>query len=442
MTAVVIAILSMIVIGLPIALAIDRSARGPLLLGTAFLYGSGWIFLALLALSILHVQWTVVSVVIAALLPLALLMNTTRHSVLGTRHFKPHWLDIPTLVSMLGFALFATAAPLWEWDFWAIWGMKARVFLEHGGIDWRFLQSPWNSYVHADYPLLVPLNFDFVALLNGGWSDRWLGLLSVAWAAALLLIVRDLAARESTVVPSALITLAIAGLAASRYPGLAEGPIIAYGAAGVLFIRRALQCGVGLQPDPTGRAEARPHMLHGALLLGLAANVKNEGLALLVAVAAALLLVRPRAVLRLWPSLALAAPWLILRAAHTLPTDIVGGSAMTRVLARLPNAAMIVFYVVRHLYEPWFWITVLVGVMILPLSMRRREAFVLLVTGIQLVFYIGSYFATPHGIRWHVATSWSRLTDQIAIPITVAVFLALANYAAGGARLRVESRDR
>ena len=37
---------------------------------------------------------------------------------------------------------------------------------------------------------------------------------------------------------------------------------------------------------------------------------------------------------------------------------------MTRVLARLPNAAMIVFYVVRHLYEPWFWITVLAGVMI------------------------------------------------------------------------------
>jgi len=408
----------MIVIGLPIALAIDRTARGPMLIGLALLYGSGWIFLALLALAILHIQWTVVMIAIVAILPLVLLLRPPRHSALGTRHFEPHWLDIPTFVSMLGFAFFATAAPLWEWDFWAIWGMKARVFLERGGIDWRFLESPWNSYAHPDYPLLVPLNFDFIALLNGSWSDRWLGLLSVAWAAALLLIIRDLAGRESTVVPAALITLAATGIAASRYPGLAEGPVIAYGAAAVLFFRRALQ------------SDDAAAWRHGAILLGLAANVKNEGLALLVAVALTLAILRPRVLPRLWPSVLLLAPWLILRAMHTLPTDIVGGSAMARVLVRLPNAAMILLYIARHLYEPWFWITVLAGVMILPLSVRRREAFVLIVTAIQLAFYIGSYFATPHELRWHVATSWSRLTDQIAIPIMVAIFIALANYAA------------
>ena len=415
MLAVLIAILSMIVIGLPITLSIDRHARGPMLLGTAFLYGSGWIFLVMLFMP----HWTVVIITIAALLPLALLVRTG-HWAPGTGHFRPHWLDIPTLVSMIGFGLFATAAPLWEWDFWAIWGMKARVFLEHGGIDWRFLESPWNTYVHPDYPLLVPLNFDFIALLNGGWSDRWLGLMSVAWAAALLLIVRDLVAREASVVPAALITLTITGLAASRYPGLAEGPLIAYGAAGVLFIRRAL-----LFDDS-------PAWLHGALLLGFAANVKNEGVALLVAVAIAFLLIRPRGVLRLWPALALAAPWLILRATHTLPTDIVSGSAMSRMLVRLPHAAAILMYVARHVYEPWFWMTVLAGILIAPAAMRRREMFVLLATLVQLVFYVGSYFATPHDLRWHVATSWSRLTDQIAIPITVVVFLMLAKYAAAG----------
>ena len=420
MAAVIIAILSMIVIGLPIALALDRTARGPLLLGLALLYGSGWIFLAMLALAIAHVQWAVLLVTIAALLPLALLFRTG-HWAPGTEHFKPHWLDIPTLVSLAGFTFFATAAPLWEWDFWAIWGMKARVFLERGGIDWRFLESHWNAYVHPDYPLLVPLNFDFVALLNGAWSDRWLGLLSVAWAAALILIVRDLAARESTVVPSALIALAITGLAASRYPGLAEGPVIAYGAAAVLFLRRGL-----VFDDDAG-------WRHGAVLLGLAANVKNEGLALLVAAGAAVLIVRRQSILRLWPAIALAAPWQIMRAMHVLPTDIAGGSAMTRVLGRLPNAGYILMYIARHLYEPWFWIAVLAGVMILPLPIRKRELFVLLVTAIQLVFYLGSYFATPHELRWHVATSWSRLTDQIAIPITVVVFLALANFASTNA---------
>src|SRR5712691_7917413 len=226
MTAVVVAILSMTVLGLAIALSLDPRLRGPMLLGLAFLYGSGSVFLVLLVLSILYVRWTIVIITIvfvAGLLGCLVARwrrNTQQQSNPATQQLRFHWLDFPTLISMIGFALFATAAPLWEWDFWAIRGMKARVFLERGEIDWRFLESPWNSYVHPDYPLLVPLNFDCVALLNGDWSDRWLGLISVAWAVALLLIVRDIAARESTVVPSALVTLAIAGLAASRYPGL------------------------------------------------------------------------------------------------------------------------------------------------------------------------------------------------------------------------------
>ena len=42
-------------------------ARGPLPLGTAYLYGSGLIFLMMLALSVEHIRWTVVSVVVAGL---------------------------------------------------------------------------------------------------------------------------------------------------------------------------------------------------------------------------------------------------------------------------------------------------------------------------------------------------------------------------------------
>jgi hypothetical protein len=406
----------MTVIGIPIALAVDRDARGPLLIGLAFLYGSGWIFLDLLIVP----HWTVVVVTIVALLPSCLVALSFKRQPghPETRQLRFHWLDIPTLVSIAGFGFFATGAALWEWDFWAIWGMKARVFLEHGGIDWRFLESRWNTYVHPDYPLLVPFNFDFVALLNGGWSDRWLGLLSLAWAVALLLIVRDLAARETGPVAAALVTLTVTGLAASRYPGLAEGPLIALGAAGVLFVRRAI-----LFDDSTA-------WRHGALLLGLAANTKNEGLALLVSVAIALVVVRRRDVLRLWPSALLAAPWLILRAMHVLPTDIVGNSATSRVLARLPHAGEILMFLARRLYEPWFWIALLAGLIIVPGTIVFRERFVLIVTAIQLAFYIASYFATPHEVAWHVLTSWSRLTDQIAIPITVVVFLALANYAA------------
>jgi hypothetical protein len=261
----------------------------------------------------------------------------------------------------------------------------------------------------------VPLNYDFVALLNGGWSDRWLGLICVAWAAALVLVARSFAARETTTFFAALLALLVAALGFSRNVGLADGALIAFGGAGVLFIRAAL-----IDDDDAA-------WRHGALLLGFAANCKNEGLALLVAVTIAVVATSWPRVRKLAPAYALAIPWLILRAVHTLPTDIVEGSAVSRLLARLPHAHQILMLLAQQLYKPWFWVAILIGILLAPAAARRRERFVFLVTSIQLLFFTAAYFTTPRDLRWHVITSWSRLTGQIAVPITFAVFLMLAN---------------
>jgi hypothetical protein len=420
MAAAIVSILSMAVLGLPVALAVDRRARGPLLIGTAFLYGSGLVFFVLLALSVLHIRWTLMSVTVAGLaLMVGCWLFVVRRAepprpTTNDQRPTPHVLDFITVLTLAGYSLYATLAPLWEWDYWAIWGLKARVFLERGGIDWRFLESRWNVFAHPDYPLLVPLNYDFAALIGGGWSDRWLGVLFVAWAAAALLIVRGLAALELTPLAASLVTLATASVALSAYVGLAEGPLIAFGAAGVLFVRRAI-----LFDDAAA-------WCHGALLLGLAANAKNEGLALLVAVGIAVAILKPRMLLRLWPAAALAAPWLILRAAHVLPTDIVAGSVFVRIAARLPYAVPMARFLLERLYQPWFWLALVAGIVIAPAARRRREAFVLIVTALQLAFFITSYLATPHDPRWHIATSWPRLTVQLALPITFATIMMLA----------------
>jgi hypothetical protein len=413
MAAVLIAILSLIVLGIPITLALDRAARGPLLVGTAFLYGSGTVFLILL-----FVPMTLVATTLAALVgcSVAAWLAGRRTQDAGppsliTHHASLHLIDLATLITLAVYSIYATLAPLWEWDFWAIWGLKARVFLEHGGIDWRFLESRWNAFAHPDYPLLVPLNFDFVALIGGGWDDRWLGILFVAYAVALLLIARGLAARETSTLFAALLTFVLSWIAASRFIGLAEGALIAFGGAAVLFIRDAL------------RRDDASSWRHGAVLLGFAANCKNEGLALLVAVTIVILVLHRKVVARLWPAYVLITPWLILRAWHSLASDIAGSHAAARLVARLPFTPQILGYLAEKLYHPWFWIAILVGVILMP---RARERFVLLVTAIQFAFYVGSYFVTPYDVRWHIGTSWSRLTEQIAVPITFVVFLALA----------------
>jgi hypothetical protein len=422
MTSTLIAILSLTVLGLPLALAADRRSRGPMLIGTSFLYGSGAIFIVFLTLSIIHIRWTLVSVGVTAMAIFCAAAAFTRMRPVDRttpQAVRPYVFDIITVIAIIGYVLYATLARLGLWDFWAIWGLKARTFLEIGGIDWRFVESRWNAFSHPDYPLLVPLNFDFVTLVGGGWSDRWLGLLFVAWGIALLLIVRALAARETTPFVASLLTLTLAALALSSDLGMAEGALIAFGGAGVLFVRAALA------------DDDAASWRNGALMLGFAANCKNEGVALLVAVTIAVIAVswsRGRSTARhLWPAYALAAPWLLLRARHTLPTDLVSGSAVSRLLARLPHTHQILVFLGARLHEPWFWVALLIGILVVPGAARRREAFVLLATAIQLAFYVGAYLTTPHDLRWHVMTSWWRLTGQVAIPITFVVFLMLAN---------------
>ena len=67
MAPVLVAILSLTVLGIPFVLAVDRSAPPLRLLGLAFLYGTGVIYFVLLALSVLHVRWSLLSVTIAAI---------------------------------------------------------------------------------------------------------------------------------------------------------------------------------------------------------------------------------------------------------------------------------------------------------------------------------------------------------------------------------------
>src|SRR5438045_2896548 len=101
------AIAFMTLVGVPIALGVDRSARGPLLIGTAFLYANGWMFFALLAMSTLHIKWTVATVTVAGLLA-AVALIFTGHRARGTGHsVRLHWLDLLTLITVVGFTIFA-----------------------------------------------------------------------------------------------------------------------------------------------------------------------------------------------------------------------------------------------------------------------------------------------------------------------------------------------
>lgn len=404
-----IALTQILILGLPLAMLLDREPSRRRLLGLAFLFGSGAVYLVLLLLP----RWTPLTVTPALLLSSALAwVIAWRKRMVLAAPGKPHLADLATLFLVLAHARAATRGFFGGWDFWAIWGLKARIFLERGGIDWAWLEHPWHAFAHPDYPPLLPLNYVLYAMQSGEWNDAGLGVVTTLFGSALILIVRDTFERELGRTLAAWATLGVASVALSPWIGLAEAPMIAFGTAGLLFVRS------GMLPC-------------GALLLGLAACTKNEGLALIAAVAGALIVSgRARDVVRLWPAAAVAMPWLVLRAFHTLPTVLLAGPLHERLAANAAQSDVLIRAIAQQRpVQPELWLAIAVAFVLFARDLGR-ERFVLTAVLLQLLFYVGVFLVTPYGMQWHVQTSVPRLLEHAAMPLAI---LALT---LGGQRLR------
>jgi hypothetical protein len=374
-------------------------------LAESFLLGAGVGFALLLVESLLHIPWTRAGVMLPLIAFAAAGIVARRHALRVTVP-RVHWLDLVTLVLIAGYARFATMAPTPEYDFIGIWGVKAKEFFVARGIDWTWLANPFNAFAHVDYPLLVPLTFDLQAIVSSAWPDRWLGVINVAFGVATLLMLRgfldeEIAARWV----SALATIALAWTALSPWIGLAEGALVAYGTSGLLLIRRG-------------------DVARGAVMLGLAASCKNEGLTLIAAAAIALWSIR--GLWRFWPAVAISAPWLIQRAAHHLETDLTSGPILPRVMEHLSDPApMLRAMFVYSLGKPLFWSGILLA-MLLGLRSLRRERFLAVAIAVQLAFFVAAYLVTPHDVTWHVRWSWERIVTQLAAAMGFLAVVVLA----------------
>ena len=396
MIAVLAALILVTLAGCALTRLIDRELRGAAFFGSAIFIGCGYAALMMFFLTVVHVEWSRTVVMIALLAPIALLLRRPVFS----RPRAPNPVDVVILLLVLGHAVFATWAPMYEWDWFGIWGLKGRVFFDARGIDWRFVQT---NISHPDYPPLVPLLVDLPSVLRRGWEDRWIGLIFTALNAAFLLIVRGTLREEfDSDLLAAIGTLAIASPALNLWVGLAEGPVMAFGCAGLLLVRRGL---------------ARPSNapLHlGAILLGLSAWCKNEGIALIGVTVIAALIVSARRVWRLWPAAAIAGAWMVTRSVYRLQTDFLQGDVLDRVLFHLKQLGYVLHAFI--VYAPdlrLFWIAAFLTLILFARQAWMRERFLTIAVLLQSSLLAGQALATPWDIRAHIEFAWNRLPHQI-----------------------------
>ncbi|MGA7614904.1 MAG: hypothetical protein WBX15_06960 [Thermoanaerobaculia bacterium] len=440
MTPTLLAILQILILGIPFAILTGRR-RWRTTLGLSFLFGCGVVSLVLLSFSLAGVAWSVPRVTIASLLlfvvAFALVLrggphangNTAMETGASPAGIAALTIDLATLLLVAGYARFATLASPWPWDFWAIWGLKGQQFWISRGIDFAFLAEPIHVYFHPAYPPLLPLLFDFIALVGRGWNDRWLGILYVAFAAAILLIVRDALSEEwRSETTAAVGTLLLAGPVMSPWIGVAELPLLAMFLPGLLFVRRGL------------KLDRSRDVIAGAVLLGLGALTKNEGFAMAVAACASVLL-SGRASRRRWGEISLCfvlpAVWFVASRAHGLHEDLFAGHALRR-LAQGAGELGVRASLVLHspIEQPLFWVAAVAALLVAGMKTISRERFLLGAATFQLCFYFAAYLVTPADVAWHVENSWGRITAPVAVLLGyVAVAMML-----GVIRERVDSR--
>lgn len=400
MTAALVTTVIALAAGAPLAMLIDPRERHLDLrwIAEAYLFGIGLQFAALFGLSLIGIAWSpwsAIGVVAGvALIAAAFVSRQGRWTVVRPA-FNP--IDLATLILFGGYARLATIATPIEADHIGIWGVKGAKFYAARGIDWNFLQQPFNLFSHVDYPLLVPLAYDFQSLIAGEWIGRWAGALNVGCGVATLLVLRHFLAREMNALPAALFTFAFMPLAVSPYIGIAEGAIIAFGTAALFEARNGA-------------------ITRAAVLLGLAASCKNEGLTLIVAAALALAASgAARALPRLWPAVAIPLPWLVVSRMHGLHGDLTQGSVVARALDHLAHPMPLIrAFADNPPGRPLVWIGIIVALLLSARRIARDERFLALAVVLQFLAFVAAYLVTPREIAWHVRWSWERLVLQLS----------------------------
>lgn len=337
---------------------------------------------------------------------------------------------VAILLTFSGAILFE---PLNEWDARSIWFFAAKRIYFGGGFD---ISGDWNlpgyAFSHADYPKLLPLLGAQFANAWGRWNEYvpkagllvllapvitgLLGLqLRLRWSLFFLVSVTLLTTREFV------------------WNGYVDTYLALYAALSMLYLARWMHTLSALD------------ISLGAAFMGVAVNLKNEGLLLAACMVISLLAwtmllrrVRPTLQLRsvpatAWIALLLSAiglfGWAILKHRLRLENDLqLGAGSFQRFLQRCLDGQ--IGEVLKGLYsrtDAGKAAILLVVIAVIAKCLKCRIPpfawFPAAVAALYSVGMFGIYMATPHGLSWHIETSAQRTMLVTAFGFVASTFL-------------------
>ena len=315
-------------------------------------------------------------------------------------------------------------------DGWAIWGIKSLLIYDHGTIPPEFTTGDY-GLSHVDYPMLWPVLEAAHYRAMGGPETKlailpfWL--LYVAFAGTVAAVGSRLT-RPAIWMPLALGVLTTSAILDQLYWHYADVP------TGILVGGGALLGGMWLAGHGTR------WLALAAILLGAAANGKNEGLMAAVAVVAALVVAgalaqgaRRRGVLTAVAAGAFvglaALPWRLWLSARDVHGDISASRALDPgVLADASgrvgpsaNAMWDKFTNPRVWGYLAFVALLLIGFALARRATRQLGAYYGVTGGLIFLFLLLAYWVAETDLNWHLNTSSDRVVHLLGFAAIAAV---------------------
>jgi hypothetical protein len=173
-----------------------------------------------------------------------------------------------TIYAVVG-AQMARVRPLVEWDSWSIWSRKAELLFYSGSLPTNVFSSPAYAFMHADYPIFLPV-FESIHYRAMGTIDTqaihlqfWLLLIGFVWAILYFGLRRGTLLSWLPVAIAVSVAPAVHGQVLFAY---ADIPMALFLALGVLLLGEWL------------RVRDAGLLALATLFLAGSASTKNEGL--------------------------------------------------------------------------------------------------------------------------------------------------------------------
>jgi hypothetical protein len=412
-------------------------------LGPAWLLGTTLVGLSLVLLLVLGVPFTLTTMgILSATLAgvafaLAWHRGVRTERLIDTRAAPPRtlWLTriaVTAAAGYVGFGAYAVARAPTQADDARIWSLKGLALTYYDSLRPEIFLNSATVVSHHVYPLLLPALEAALGRAMGQpelrlfHTELWLLLIASIWTAAYLIWWRrERPAREQAGVA----LLALVALTPEVVSNISTGHVDATGA--VLLATGAVALGLWIDGAGDG------HLWLAAILLGAAANAKDEdmvGAVIVLLAAGAVLVTRShRARLRAWLGAAgvcalLVLPWRIWTAAHHLRDAVTPPlpRALTPafLLDRAPELRRTANALLSHTLSEWGWaaaiFVTLCAVSLATGTSRRLTAFYLISLAAIVAVFLWLYGTTPVSLSLIIPRSLSRTVD---------VFMVLAAFA-------------